>query len=343
VFSANLRAREIPSLTGLRAVAAMVVVCTHVTGLQLLGRHAVTLFFVLSGFLITFKLLEEFERSGKIDIAAFYKRRIRRLAPAYYVCLAVTAVWMRGVPGELRAAILYLSDYYNAWIREGAILHLWSLSVEEHFYLLWPAALLFLVKTRRRYWVMGVVIAIVQTARFFLASRHPLYFYYSFEVRLDGLLAGAMLAFLLRSAPAAPRWIAGRWLWIPAVAVFATRSDTLAVYASALLIACTVYAPPLLLNNRVTQFLGERSYSLYLYHVMVRGVYMGLVPGAADGSFAVHGWGNRFAVIALSIGAAAISYTYVEEPLRRGRSPGAKLAPAPAYPAVWDAPKTPAT
>jgi peptidoglycan/LPS O-acetylase OafA/YrhL len=86
--------------------------------------------------------------------------------------------------------------------------------------------------------------------------------------------------------------------------------DTAAAWCSALLIAQVVASPPRILNNRITDYLGARSYSLYLYHVLVRWIYMAIVPGS-NGGYAVHGVINQLAVIFLSIGAASLSYRYI--------------------------------
>ena len=88
----NVLLREIPSLSGLRAFAALTVVTCHVVSPLFPGRQAVSLFFVLSGFLITLRLLDELETNGMIDIRAFYVRRVWRLLPAYYVFLLLVVL-----------------------------------------------------------------------------------------------------------------------------------------------------------------------------------------------------------------------------------------------------------
>ena len=109
----------------------------------------------------------------------------------------------------------------------------------------------------------------------------------------------------------------GGFIWLATLpaAQMLTVGDTAAAYFSVLLIANVVASPPAILNNRVTDYLGARSYDLYLYHVLVRGVYMALVPSANGAGFAVHGLANQVAVVLLSIGAASVSYGYVERPL----------------------------
>jgi peptidoglycan/LPS O-acetylase OafA/YrhL len=325
-FTENLRLAEIPSLSGLRAFASITVVLCHAVSPIFPARHAVTLFFVLSGFLITTLLCREMAATGTINIRAFYLRRARRLLPAYYVWLVAVILFLTGrITPEIGAAALYLSDYFNAWVKEGPISHTWSLSVEEHFYLLWPIVLLTWSRTRYFVPVIAVMIVLVQAARTALATAHPLYFFYSFEAKIDALLLGCILAFWASNGSVLPAFLShrlsllvpvGGFIWLAALpaAQMLTVGDTAAAYFSVLLIANVVACPPAILNNRLTDYLGARSYGLYLYHVLVRGVYMALVPGANGGGFSVHGRLNQAAVVLLSIGAASVSYAYVEQP-----------------------------
>ena len=327
-FSENLRLAEIPSLSGLRAFASVTVVLCHAVSPIFPARHAVTLFFALSGFLITTLLCREMAATGAIDIRAFYFRRARRLLPAYYVWLVAVMLFMTGrITPEIGAAALYLSDYFNAWVKEGPISHTWSLSVEEHFYLLWPIVLL--TWSRAKYFVptIAALIVLVQVARSAFAAAYPLYFFYSFEAKIDALLLGCVLGLWASNGGVLPTFLANRlflllpvggFVWLAALPGnrMLTVGDTAAAYFSVLLIANVVASPPVILNNRVTDYLGARSYGLYLYHVLVRGVYMALVPGANGGGFSVHGWTNQAAVVLLSIGAASVSYSYVERPFQ---------------------------
>jgi len=327
--------QQIPSLSGLRAFASLAVVIAHVTTLKVPARHAVTLFFVLSGFLITTLLSRELAVTRTIDIRAFYLRRARRLLPAYYVFLVAVIALMTGrITMEIGAAALYLSDYFNAWVKQGIVLHLWSLSVEEHYYLLWPVVLLHWSRTA---WfnrtIPGIIVA-VELARLAFAATHQIYFYYSFEARVDALLIGCGLALWAVNGGVLPRFFTGRLSWLLPVgglilctvmpaAQLPTVGDTAAAWFSALLIAQTAVSRPRILNNRVTDYLGARSYSVYLYHVLVRVVYVALVPGAFDSGYAIHGNMNQLAVIFLSLGAASLSYRFVKRPFLAGK--GGKL------------------
>jgi len=322
----NLRLAEIPSLSGLRAFASMTVVLCHVVSPSVPGPYAVTVFFALSGFLITTLLRREMAATGAVDIRAFYLRRARRLLPAYYVWLAAVVLFLTGrITPEIGAAALYLSDYFNAWVKEGPISHTWSLSVEEHFYLLWPIVLATWSRSKRFVPAVAAVIVLVEVARFVLADKYPVYFFYSFEAKIDALLLGCILGIRAGNGIVLPAFFTRRLSWLLPVIGFVlcaslpvapmrAMGDTAAAWLSILLIAQVVACPPAILNNRVTDYLGARSYGLYLYHVLVRGVWMALVPSARGGDFSVHGLANQAAVVLLSIGAASVSYRYVERP-----------------------------
>jgi peptidoglycan/LPS O-acetylase OafA/YrhL len=146
-FLANLKKREIPSLYGLRGIAALVVVCFHLLyAMQLSnwqrvfpGDEAVALFFELSGLLITWLLLKERSNTGSIHLKKFYQRRALRLFPAFYV-IWLLCLLIHPVPGRWWS-FFYMRDLYAlAPLTAGAEIFgmAWSLGVEEKFYLVWP-------------------------------------------------------------------------------------------------------------------------------------------------------------------------------------------------------------
>ena len=155
-----MKPRNIPSLDGLRAVSVLLVLASHMNGVlaQKLpfipfwlyvfwGALGVQTFFVISGFLITHLLLKELNTTGTVNLKRFYFRRAMRIFPPFYVYLAVAlSLTLAGFfPGELRA-FLVAGTYTWNYLGTGSELveHTWSLSLEEQFYLLWPAALVFL-------------------------------------------------------------------------------------------------------------------------------------------------------------------------------------------------------
>src|SRR5258708_20126402 len=158
---------KIPELDGLRAIAILAVLVTHFTFQTVLtgGYLGVDLFFVLSGFLITSLLLSE-ERAGKVALGNFYARRALRILPPLFAAVAIAlAVGATSVPAAL-AAIFFLANIVD--IPMGALVPMWSLSVEEHFYALWP--LLFIALGRHRVRFAGYAILAVLATRVILLS-----------------------------------------------------------------------------------------------------------------------------------------------------------------------------
>ena len=165
----------LPGLDGLRAIAVLAVVVYHANKDWLPGGFlGVEVFFVISGYLITLLLLNESQQHGKIDFRAFWMRRARRLLPAMWtLLLAVTmycALFERAELGKLRgdviAAFIYVFNWFKIWSRASyfdasaldPLRHLWSLAVEEQFYLVWPVLIaVVLKKFGRRPAKLGVI------------------------------------------------------------------------------------------------------------------------------------------------------------------------------------------
>jgi peptidoglycan/LPS O-acetylase OafA/YrhL len=211
-----------PYLDGLRAVAVYLVVLFHAGSDRFTGGYVgVDVFFVLSGFLVTQLLLRDLSTQGSIGFRRFYSRRFRRLLPAAFVCLIVTAcvytalaspVEVQGAVGAFKAAFLYVTnwyfihqsaDYFAADITTNPVLHFWSLAVEEQFYLLWPVLLggLFLATRRLRahqWQALRIVVAAgaLASLAWALSQRtvNPSRAYYGTDARAYQLLAGALLA-----------------------------------------------------------------------------------------------------------------------------------------------------
>ena len=227
-----------PYLDGLRAVAVYLVVLFHAGSDRFAGGFVgVDVFFVLSGFLVTQLLLRDLRAEGSISFRRFYSRRFRRLLPAAFVTLIVTALVFAALAspievidaqGGFRAAFLYVanwhfitqsSNYFGADVSANPVLHFWSLAVEEQFYVLWPLLLggLFVVSGRfgtRRWHVLRVVVAAGAIGSVLwawsLRISDPNRAYYGTDTRAYQLMAGALLALtpglivrLRRYAPAA--------------------------------------------------------------------------------------------------------------------------------------------
>lgn len=199
--------QHLPALDGLRAVAVFIVIAYH-AGITpgIPGGLGVTLFFVLSGFLITWLLLREYDKSSTISIRTFYVRRTLRIFPAYYVFVVFSLAvdFARGhkwTAGLIAAAFTYLVNYYNAFQGhpDTSVAHAWSLGVEEQFYLLWPVIFLLLINHSRKVamWTVALVILAVTAWRSWLAlSYHAAhsYLYNAFDTRCDALAIGCFIA-----------------------------------------------------------------------------------------------------------------------------------------------------
>ncbi|MEO8261720.1 MAG: acyltransferase family protein [Pseudolysinimonas sp.] len=350
---------RVTGLDGVRAIAVLLVIVFHLSPGAVVGGYlGVDLFFVVSGFLITSLLLRERERNGRIALSAFWRRRARRLLPALGVLLLVCCTAAYFIGGDVLVGIrqqvlgavtfssnwLFLansSDYFDSTVPE-LFRNLWSLAVEEQFYLLWPL-LLVLVLLRVPRWVRV-------TAALLLAAGSAVWMatlwtadnatrvYYGTDTHFFGLALGAALAF------AAVHWSthALEWArWKRTVLGFAgpiALAGILAIAAvmredspipflgglsvvsvlSAIVIA-TLLVPgtPLarLLDLAPLRWVGERSYGLYLWHWPVFLLVVASLPAwARDG---VSGWGLGGIALAITVAAAAVSYQFIEQPIRR--------------------------
>jgi peptidoglycan/LPS O-acetylase OafA/YrhL len=327
------------ALDGLRALAVIAVLASHTLNRAEGGFLGVDVFFVLSGYLITSLLIREHDISGRIDYAAFYRRRAARLVPAYLLMLAVTVPLMAGplrdaasmgVPAAVASSAFYLANWAQAADVDhlGPLMHTWSLSVEEQFYLLWPACFVLLTRRTRRpaRWVAGATVVAV-VARAVGWAVHPgTWPYFTSVTHGDGLLIGALVAmFLARRDRCAADRFTGTLAWAAAAMIGAEMlvmtidggptyfwGLTLAALASAALVRHLVAAPDgamaRLLSPAPLVAVGRVSYGLYLYHLpvfmLVQQWHLGMGP-----------------TLILEIGATsaitAFSWFTVEQPTQR--------------------------
>src|SRR5476649_2483647 len=229
-----------PDVEGMRAVAVLLVVAFHAGMAALAGGYVgVDVFFVLSGFLITGLLLDELKRTGTLSLPRFYARRARRLLPmATLVLVATVALAHRYLPpldfasltGDVRAAALYFSNWHFAALstdymsdpNKSPVLHYWSLSVEEQFYIAWPLLLLAVTAIGRRTWqarVRRVAIGLavlglgsVALSVFTTAADGP-WSYFGLHTRAWELSAGAGLALARPHLPKLSPGVAGILGW----------------------------------------------------------------------------------------------------------------------------------
>jgi peptidoglycan/LPS O-acetylase OafA/YrhL len=212
-----------PGLDGLRAFAVIAVLLYHADLAWIPGGFlGVEVFFVISGYLITALLLAEWRQRGRIDLKTFWLRRARRLLPALYVLLVVTLAFavvflpgeVAGLRGDVLAAFGYVTNwylifgqesYFEAVGRPSLLQHLWSLAVEEQFYLIWPPILalgLWIGATRLRprrvlrIALFGALASAIAMALLYAPGVDPSRIYYGTDTRATGLLCGAALALL---------------------------------------------------------------------------------------------------------------------------------------------------
>jgi peptidoglycan/LPS O-acetylase OafA/YrhL len=349
------RDRSIPTLDGWRAVAIVLVLIDHlvavgtprVPGAISLGQIGVNLFFGLSGFLITTRLLAERERTGRLALGTFYRRRVARILPAAFAYLVVigvvAAVGMLPVrPLEWVAAACFFRNYLSPNLPlPGTALgiwdgfytgHFWSLAVEEHFYLLWPPLLSRLRAVRTAGWVaVGLAVlvmlwrGVVLLATALWTGREVALFTIRTDLRLDALLWGAAVAAAFTD-PRVRAWLASRWgavTWWGAlganVLVIAHYHARPTLWGSALiplLIAGTVARPHDVVGRVLSlpplMWVGRLSYSLYLWQQLWVPIY-----GVPHTLGRVQSWPFNLAAILVS---AAASYYLVERPcIRLGR------------------------
>lgn len=282
------RLGRVPALDGLRGLAIAAVCGFHFFGLTG-GFLGVDVFFVLSGFLITTLLLEEREKRGRIDVAAFYRRRVRRLLPALglLVTVAVGVAWASD--GAEHAAVvaglgLYSVNFVRAFFTPYVpqpVGPLWSLGQEEQFYLLWPLLLIVLLKrwpTRAITVGLGVLFLLLVLYRYGLAASGSSWnrLYFGPDTHTDGLVLGSLAAFLRQAGlrvNGTSGWIA---LWFLILLFFEAHDGNLAVasvgipiaeVASAVLVLAVLNPGPLrtVFAFAPVVWLGAISYSLYLW------------------------------------------------------------------------------
>lgn len=293
--------RRIGSLDGLRALAVLVVLASHAFAWAHGGFLGVDVFFVLSGYLITSLLIAERDRTGRIHYAGFYRRRVARLAPAYLLMLVIAVPIMAGplrdtvlipVPWAIALTAVYSANWAAVVDIDtlGPIIHTWSLSIEEQFYLLWPVSLMALSRGRRPMvrWLAVLITAVVLMRAVGRLVTDGVWPYVATFTHSDGLLAGALLALVLarRVTTAADRRRSGQVAWAGAAVVLAlmawlsVESDatyliglTLGAAATVGMVWHLIIVPDglmaRLLSRRPLVFVGRISYGLYLYHLPI--------------------------------------------------------------------------
>jgi peptidoglycan/LPS O-acetylase OafA/YrhL len=343
-------------LDGIRAIAVLGVIAFHVgAGWAAGGLLGVGVFFVLSGYLITDLLVAEYRQRRKINLGQFWLRRARRLLPALFLMLFVVIGWatlfdrvqLGALRDDLPSAVAYYSNWWfihqhvSYFARFGPPTpfgHLWSLAIEEQFYLLWPLLLLIGLRfTHRRRTLITLILtaaaaSAIEMAVLYVPFGDPTRVYDGTDTRAFALLIGAAFAIawprdlrIAKLTVGARRVLetTGSVALIGIVVLFCTTSEyetflyrggmVLCALLSAVLIAVTIHPGTRfarLLGIAPLRWIGKRSYGIYLwsYPVIVLTTPANKSPGAL----------RSILDIAVTFGLAALSWTYVEEPVRHG-------------------------
>ncbi len=344
------------SLDGLRALAVLAIIAYHFNYGWARGAYlSVDLFFILSGFLITTLLIMEWRRSDRIALKQFWARRARRLLPALLLLLIFVAIFTRleiepwnraAIRGDGIASLFYVANwrfiadkqgYFELFSAASPLRHMWTLAIEEQFYLVWPLVVFVAMKAGRgtlRVLTLvcgaGIVASIAIMARVYTPG-DPLRAYYGTDARAHTILFGALLAILLVSwSPSARAQrrlvIAGSIAFVVMLAAWNLATGTSSRYyhgGSALyaVLACIVIAGALqpgglrkLLSFEPLPWIGRLSYGIYLFHWPI---IVWLVPSRVH----IYGWPLNALRLALTFFCATLSFYLVELPIRERRLP----------------------
>lgn len=348
-LSTSLSRKKIPSLDGLRAVAVLLVIFHHLHVPYAPDGRGVLTFFVLSGFLITWMLLNESERTGDVSIRNFYVRRVLRIFPAFYAFLILSVVarcltigWPnRSLLYDYLSAFFYTSNYRLALTPniQHTAQHTWALSVEEQFYLLWPCVFVFFHKNLRRltqFLIAAIfVINIHRLVLFFGLHAGEKWLAHSFDTRADHILIGCLVAVLLKRRTLTRFWnlLTGR-TWVSLIPFSLIVASIAIAWHHGLAYRFTVgfVVDPILtaiflvqliamgktklwgwLNWSAIRYLGQISYGMFLYHMLANRLVIDI--------FGKHSlWFRLPAVIAVATLLGTCSFYFIEKRFLRLKS-----------------------
>ncbi|MEM6410915.1 MAG: acyltransferase family protein [Pseudomonadota bacterium] len=337
-----------PDIEGMRAIAVLLVVVYHAGFVWTPGGFiGVDIFFAISGYLITGLLIAESETAGRISLAQFYARRGRRLLPAAFLMISVTIIASHFIYGPYEklqttkfaaSASLYVSniffamqsdDYFSAAMQNNPFLHTWSLAVEEQFYLVWPlliVALIAMLKSRVNLISALLIFTVVSFSLcIVLTIVSPAWAFYSLPTRAWEFSVGGLARLAIADASRismsvrkvgtciAMAIIAASAILITEDYVFPGWWAAIPVLAATAILTLGGVDGPLhkLLGNSIIQWIGTRSYAIYLWHwpaLRLTDLWFGeLTPLLA------------FLAITGCLIIAHLSYELVENPIRRGR------------------------
>jgi peptidoglycan/LPS O-acetylase OafA/YrhL len=343
---------RIPTLDGWRAVAIGAVTLHHLTkcfyqheadydlSITRYGAFGVDLFFAISGLLITKLLLDEWRDKQSFDLPGFYIRRAFRILPPYLLFLAVYSITIHWrSPIEMLSCLFFFRNYAPVGLASAGTLHLWSLSVEEHFYLLWPGLLAWVGARRSKTLAVNLALGVALWRT--VESQLPMKLlpmvvtHFRTDLRLDGLLWGCAFAFLLDDQK--QRQKLTRQLRLPVwLAMAAVLGLCIVFYSEMTSVLVAALIPVLLLGTlthphwRISRaldlppvaWIGRISYSLYLWQGLL------LAPGWDHATAWWRLWPWNLAML---LAVATASYYWMEKPLirlghRLSASRGSRLA-----------------
>lgn len=348
--------RYMSGLDGLRAFAVMAVVLYHLNidwapG----GLLGVGIFFVLSGYLITDILAGQWERHHRFDLVDFWIRRARRLLPAMFAMVIVVVLWclvvdhsrLPALVGDVPAALFYVSNwwfifhkvsYFESFGPASPLGHLWSLAVEEQFYLIWPLLLALGLKfLPKRVNLAGWILSLAAISALLMAVLYepgsdPSRVYYGTDTRIFALLIGAALAIVWPSAKLKARvssqartvldivgvvtlFVLGWMIWhTNEYQPFLYRGGMVLIAIITALLIATLAHPAsrlaIVLGCKPLRWLGKRSYGLYLWHFPVITLSTSQVSTTEPSII------KSIVQVAVSLLLAELSWRYVEQPIR---------------------------
>jgi peptidoglycan/LPS O-acetylase OafA/YrhL len=353
-----------PALDGIRAIGVLSVVAYHLQMPWMRGGFlGVDLFFVLSGYLITGLLVAEHAASGRISLPRFWTRRARRLFPALLLMIVAVALGVRMLRpvtewsaklADLVWTLLYganwhqiamSQDYFAHFGSASPLRHMWSIAIEEQFYVVWPPIVAAMLTARARRWFLpAIVVAMAASAAVMIGvydPASPTRAYAGTDTRAQALLAGAALAVMmhLRLTRASLAARAGVWMGVPCAAGLGLalialsdasplyyRGGALAVAIAAAVVILSVEKSPRgmmarALSWRPLAWVGRISYGLYLWHwpaILFTPTLLVMLFGGRGLAIVEHRAGLDAIVVAVTLLCTVVSYYFVEQPIRHG-------------------------
>ncbi|MWV42945.1 acyltransferase family protein [Paenibacillus sp. HJL G12] len=350
--------RYMPGLDGLRALSVIAVIAYHLNMKWAQGGLiGVGIFFVISGYLITDQIIQEWKRHQSLNLVDFWIRRARRLLPGMLAMMLFVALWLLctdsgrllSLKGAFLSSLFYVNNwwlifhqvsYFESFGPPSPIGHLWSLSIEEQFYVVWPIALVIGLQTTQQRGKLSLLIltlacvSAIAMAMGYVPGTDPSRVYYGTDTRMFALLIGAALAVLCPSRKMNDNVAAGSRVLLDLVGSLGLTILIFLIYRTneyddflyrygflfiALITAAViaVLAHPASLIGKIMgckplRWIGVRSYSLYIWHYPV------IVLSSPAVNTSGTSIGRTLLQLAASLMLAALSYRYIEEPLRRG-------------------------